>query len=462
MPERVEVELTPRAPGRRGRRGDVELAPTRVPVVDPPAVDDGDDVPPPFEGAPVATSEPAPTSDDRRLWTVALAVGVTALALGWVLGRAGGSGADVAAPTPTSVAPVTTVAGATIPEVDDLDDRPEARGEGVAPAESARPAPTTMAIDPDPPIRIDDRLLGKPFEVVTLAPGRKLLEIDLLTGIVDERHHDGLVFGQPSLYIGEDWALILTPFEARPSILFEGDGEAVETEVFGDNSPVLARAGEEFFWRLDGGLMSAGAGVAEELDRRGVPTGRTMELPRVPRAIDPAGGLIVEIPGGTFSIGHDGMADRITTGRLLAVSEASALAQECDEQLMCEYVVIDRSTRERTAVPLPPELAASVELSGEDWWNVASPFSPDDAAAALVWHRQDSAMLVVIELVTGDLVELAQVRGPASATWAPDGSYLFFLDGTRLRAWQRATGELFDVVDVPVEIGVGVRSAGPG
>ena len=87
-----------------------------------------------------------------------------------------------------------------------------------------------------------------------------------------------------------------------------------------------------------------------EIDAEGTQTGRSFQVPAGvwPQAGDPAGGVVVGAPGGTYQVGPDG-ARRLTTGNLIALSPRVAVATECGEDFNdCGLFVLDRATGQRT------------------------------------------------------------------------------------------------------------------
>ena len=70
---------------------------------------------------------------------------------------------------------------------------------------------------------------------------------------------------------------------------------------------------------------------------------------------DPAGGGVVQVSGGVFQVEADGPT-RITRGTLVAIGADRALVHECDEDLTCDYFLVDRSNSSRTPLVLSESL----------------------------------------------------------------------------------------------------------
>jgi hypothetical protein len=176
--------------------------------------------------------------------------------------------------------------------------------------------------------------------------------------------------------------------------------------------------------------------------------GQAIELPTAPLLADPAGGLVVQVPGGVFQVVPD-QATRITPGRLVALGPDRALTNECDEQLVCDYGVVDRSTGTRVPLPLDPALGEQPYL--ETTWTATSgsAFSADGRAVAFEWidpARGFGRWFVVLDLETGAFVEVGRSQEAVPYAWAPDGRVLLYVYGGRLMALDLDTGVANSIV----------------
>jgi hypothetical protein len=149
------------------------------------------------------------------------------------------------------------------------------------------------------------------------------------------------------------------------------------------------------------------------------------------------GGSYLRVPGGYR---------RISTGSVLAATGSSWLTAECDRQLRCRHLLMDRRSGRRREVHLVPTFAAEVTLVS---------LSPDSRYAAVAYRLGTSPTLHLIDLTNGvDREVAAQFDfGPTdgSLVWSPTGKYLATVAGQgRLVVAASATAKIVPLdVDLP-------------
>ena len=195
-----------------------------------------------------------------------------------------------------------------------------------------------------------------------------------------------------------------------------------------------------------------------EVDYEGNATGVFFEL--LPRqwvqSADPAGGVVVAAPGGTYNAGPDG-SRRITSGQVLALNAQKALIADCgDDLLSCGTFVLDRASGELTPLTITGQdaLGTDVPIPFESAGNWGAPqlftaISPDGRWAPLV--RADARQAFgLVDLTTGKFVQLAGF--PESGLWwSPDGQSAIYLRNQRLAMFDAVDGVTFDIaVGLPV------------
>lgn len=382
--------------------------------------------------------------DQRRIWgTVAIAV--AALALGWLLGRSGGSNDESSVDTSAT----TSLATSTTQQVDDVI-------AGVEPVVTVPPAAPVVVPETAPrafyettveQVKVHESVAGLPIEIVALGSGRRVISLDLETGALDTRVIDSQPFGPPTLFVGEGWLLLPSWDDDLASTLIPDDA-APESVELGPAWRLLTAPESGVIWRADAELFSDVIGVAEQIGLDGARLGVSVELPSAPLVADPAGGLVVQVPGGVFQVEPEG-ATRITPGRLVAIGADHALSHECDDQLICDYGIVDRATGMRSALLLGEALGEQPFL-GTTWTPTSgSAFSPDGASVAVEWIGTVNgfrAALVVLDLETGAVTEVAATIGAVPYAWSPDGRVLFYVHGGSLKALDIDTGEANSVV----------------
>jgi len=441
---RIEIELTSNEPARRHRRAaqrSDHSVPAAVPIVSPTE-------PPPVAEA--GEQPAAPPPGRNRLIGVAAGAGVAGLLVGWLAGSAGGDDG-----MPDQVATVTTVAAARNGPPPSFADDPslvEPDAAVLTPAADAEPRQTTT----DAPVaveshllRLDPRLVGLPYEIVTAASGGEVEYIDLASGtitIVDGPAGADTGF----LFAGDTWTLI--PSGSRGGALLYDERDAVPRRIE-NHEPwgILGIPGSPTLWMPDDNVLMNRPGSMLEVTPDLEPTGVRITVPASPATIEPPGNFIVPASGGTYIVSGDGIG-RITTGRLIALGQTAALAEECDEQLACKYVVIDRATSERRDLP---GLVRGAPLESVGWWTLGGhAISPDGRLALVGLPEYDrdrvgngysvTQQLAVIDLATGQTTPLTEETGYIQSVvrWTADSQFAFFMTNGEVFAYVAATGEL--------------------
>lgn len=383
---------------------------------------------------------PVPRAGRTPALRAAIAVGVVALAIGWVLGRASEPRTAPTATTPAASEPPTAV-DETLPSV-----------EATAPGSPAPATSTTLTTaPPEPPIAVDARVTGLPARVIAYAAGEQLVELDLATGTAARRVVERQPFGPVQLYAGRDWVLLPSFDPALPSTLLMA-GRPARLVDLGTAPQIVGLAGTDVIDGIDGIWRlvdaSGAATTVEIVGLDGEPTDVAIELPVAPVGVDPAGGLVVEVPGGTYTVGTDSPA-RLTGGKALAIGSGQLLAFECDDELACALHLVDRATgeRERVAGGVPGrDLApAPIAMGG-------SALAPDGSAAIVLWVAPGGTSLGVLELGDGSFTELLPGPEVAPVAWSPDGRFVFHLRGGRIVAFDRERGDTVDVASGVVAV----------
>jgi hypothetical protein len=447
-PERIEVELLSSAPSGASRPGSVTST---------------------------ASHDPQPLPGvGRRGVVVPLVVGIVALAAGWVIGRGSGSAPSIA-PDETSVteaadpidsiAPVPTTAASSSPPT------------SIASATSAAPAvaPDVYVVT-ERAVDVAAELLGQPMEIVAFGNGRQLMRLDLATARLVASEVVAQPFGRTRLLVGPTWALLPSTEAGLGSTLVRNEGRPVEVDV-GPASLIVGVADADSLWMMFTPVSTTGIVV----HRRGVdgrPRDEIGVVPSAPTSIDPAGGVVVELPGGTFGVRPQPAVETeagdarviepvvapITDGRLLALGADVAVAEECDALLVCSTYVIDRASGERRALDVdgalsglvPYGLAGTATVAPGGGAAVVEVLEPNDRASA-------QRSLGVIDLETGVVTEIGPTQDVGQTAWTPDGRFVLFIRGGRIAAYDIETGVTVVVADELVAIDAfGVRVAGDG
>ena len=420
-PQRIEIELTSHAPAT-GRRA----AATRALPVEPTQGDSGD------EQRPNSTER----DDRRRLIVTGLAAGAAALLLGWILGRAGGD-PDVA--TTGSSIPTETSIRSSLPLTGDALPTPLIT---VPRTTIVRPSTTTSTVLANEIVLIDEALLGFGVRIVGVEMGGNLIEVDADTGFLHRLDLEMPVGGPVGLAVGVDTAIIIN-HENGTAVSVVGD-EPAEPNTFLASGQLIAAPESGTLWRIAFDTTGRQQ-TAEEVAIDGTPTGVTIELPGYPILGDPVGGVVVGLPGGSFSITPSGV-ELLTSGNLVAIGRDKMLSVRCETTLICSMYVTDRSTKQETRLPTVLETPDSVQSIG--WWGYQSAGVSPDGRAAVIVHLADPRNhvyeLALVDLETGELTTLT-VMDTTSVAWSNDGRFALFLESGLLYAYDRDTGNEFVV-----------------
>jgi hypothetical protein len=419
--EPVEIQLTPTDPRRS--------PPT--PPTSTPARPDGD------ERGPRSGADENADGGRRRTVLAVVAVGLAALGLGWMLGRAtsddgdAGTVADTTTPRPERSA---AGVGVTLPPVEDL---PPTTAEP-----TLRTTTTTVAVD-SMTIEVEPRLADAPYELVGLGRSGELIELDLDEGDLTVRRDIGTTAsdGPSVVWAGTGWAVV--PDWNRGSTWLVEDGERPRPLALGPPWQIFEADVPGEFWILDDDLRVGAPGNAQRVDRRGEPLDAPVQLSEIPLFSDPTGGLVVQATGTVYRVDADGVT-RIVDGNLLALDERRAVARTCDDQLHCGYVVVDRTTGESSDLPIDD----SFRYFARYWPTIdATRIAPDGHTMAVTWSDPVTGeALGLIDLDTGDLTPLSRTSD-GTLRWTPDARFALYLDAGLPMAHDIEAGESFVIAD---------------
>lgn len=414
--------------------------------------------------------EPSVGLGRRRDVVVPLVVGIIALGVGWVIGRGGGADPP-AVPAATSVIEAADAVASIAPVPTTVASNPPPTS--IAPATSEPTTPGVYVVT-ERQVDVAAELLGQPVEIVAFGNGRQLLRLDLRTSRLVAAEVVAQPFGRTRLLVGPTWALLPSNEMGLDSTLVPDEGRPVEVDV-GPAPQIIGVADADSLWMMFTPVSTAGI-VVHKRGIDGRPRDEIGVVPSVPIAIDPAGGVVVELPGGTFGVrpqptvetdaGHarviEPVVAPITEGRLLALGVDLAVAEECDALLDCSTYVIDRASGERRALDVeggssglvPYAVAGTTTVAPGGGAAVVEVLEPSERASA-------QRSLGVIDLATGGVAEIGATQDVGQTAWTPDGRFVLFIRGGRMAAYDTETGVTVVVAGELVAIDTfGVRVAG--
>jgi len=393
-----------------------------------------------------------PGLDQRRLFITTTIVGVAALLLGWVVGRAEGS--DEVATTRDSSATTATTQQTRTPLLPEVNlPTPDVQSTIV---QVLRTTTTTMLVPPTlEEVELDPRLAGIDLTLVGVEQG-ELVELDLATQTLTRRDLGRVGSAPQSMIVGADWVVLTNQSGMTNLVHDDGRSEGVD---LGDAWQLLWQPGTDRFWRPSSGGGFGPPSVYDEVDLSGASTGARLELPANTWSwqVDPGGGLIVVTAGKIYSV-NESSTEFIGSGELLGLSADLAVVRDCDEQLRCALFVIDRMTGSVREVGGDQ---AVEEIAGMPWiWGAAArgSISPNGTMCVVVAESQNQPVMGLLDLISGAFVPLRKSFDVPSVVWSPDGRFAFFVDGLDgpdgstmpgLRVYDRQTDEIFSVMTQP-------------
>lgn len=385
----------------------------------------------------------------RRIVAVGAAAGAVGLALGWLLGGTTGPFDGSAAETPATsdeigaVTPEATgdsTAESTGDATSDSDDALEPI-DTVRPTTTARRTTTTSTLAPPATTEVvlDAALAGADFRIVGIVDNTATAEIDVAAGTMTTQKWGVGALDPYGSVVGDGWVAAGNPSNGQMRVV-TSDG-VISNAGIGDPWSLLWIEGTELFWRgEDGPPWQGGFNVYEQVDLSGEATGPTIEGRGMwPSGVDPAGGIVTTDQGKTYSLREEGV-DFIGEGQPLAVSADHAVLRTCDEQLVCGVFVVDRATGERRQVPVDGDRVPGGQFG---LGSIPGEITSDGGAASFFAPTERDVQVVVLDLVTGELRELAPMFGPpVGLAWSPDGRFGVFLDTSTPSLYDRETGEV--------------------
>ena len=289
----------------------------------------------------------------RRTAAIGTATGVVGVLVGWVIGANGdgdspspaitvfasdSSPTTAAAPTPAPVTPTPTTTKGTEPS-------------------SVQKVRTVGEFE------VSATVAGLPYEVVVLSSAGELRTMDLTTGRwVQSEPVDG-----EQAVAGNGWILV---GNGRNADLYRGG--SVQASIDVDLSRAWLDPTGDTLCVGDEELGQGRAGTVAELRPDGTASGRTIELPAMPSAIDHTGAFVVNTAAGSQLIGLDG-ATELSVDPVVALGPTAVISVVCDNGA-CGYSVIDRTDGQQRRLNLDHDFdVAPVDLGAFVWGEV----SPD-------------------------------------------------------------------------------------
>lgn len=302
------------------------------------------------------------------------------------------------------------------------------------------PAWTESSIAVPPPL--DG--FAAPTELVTLSPDRVLQRIELPSGRVRSLDLDG--WGDnPKLAVSDDSIAV---YDGRDVAVIRDD-EVIRRFDVPDGVLFLEA------WPATGSFVVTSAGSPSGMAERFVLSTDDGSLTPLTKAASDAmvvgaasflstGEMLMNGPGGVYSIGPDQQVRRIGGGDLLAVGRNHYAVEECDEKLQCAQFVVEAATGIRSAAVLD-------DLASFGIVDPSTRIAPDGRSIVGTDSSRDTGYRQIIDVVTGARADVGRLAAIYYADpWAADSSGLFVEEGgvVRFQVTDRAEEVTIDGVGV--------------
>lgn len=368
--------------------------------------------------------------------------------------------------------------------------KPDTPPSGSPTPSTSSPAPSRASGESSPPVSADD--VGPPRSWRQGAAAKPVVRNlgHPLLGVPSGSHDWELfVYGEGSVTrvepgrgrvtmtkvpgLGQDAAVnfIVTSAGAFGIDQNGGDGFAVLDGAKATHPPTTLTAGglntvlpgpdPDHVWALSYGQVGERAVLLDSHLRR---TGTVRSFPANQSPVrtvngqsDGAGTLVATTPGGTYTVGRDGLR-RITSGKVVGAGPTAWLVVECNDTNRCRHVVIDRRTGSRR------QIQTDLPLEGAPFepYGAISPNGTTMASTSYLGPRGPTVLLT--NLLTGQRRTVGHLytnnaAGTVSGmAWSPDSRWLFFVADTgEVTAVDPSTGRstvLHLGVDRPREVAV--------
>jgi hypothetical protein len=159
------------------------------------------------------------------------------------------------------------------------------------------------------------------------------------------------------------------------------------------------------------------------------------------RVFSPDGDALVSAPGGVYAVDPDGLAQRISTGTLIATGRTHWAIEECDETLRCAYSIVEWDTGTVTSGLLDP-------IARFGLIDPATHISPDGRSIAFRADSDGSGRRGILDVESGSWIPAGRINQLVYPdAWATDSSGLFVTDRF-LQFVDRATGAITEIVEL--------------
>lgn len=304
--------------------------------------------------------------------------------------------------------------------------------------------PRYAAPPPPPPQPITSGL-----SIIGLGREGDVHRIDIDTGAVITTSAPPLASGAPAYVFADPDGATIVSYDDVPSIRFDAASDTTRFAETTPRGPMVTGPLPGTVWSLNRQVGPDDPMTLDLIDASGNPVGVTIDAGPDTELLgsDGTGGVLVTSSlGGAYVFTADGVASRVTPGEVLAIGATAAYVRECDDQFACGIYRLDRATGERVLTDVPAlDIAGGDVAAGSPFGQSVSP----DGNVAFVRVSGFGADWMIVDLGSSTAVPAPGASVGSPMLWSDDSQWALYLSGDVLRLYDRASGSLRTLNNLP-------------
>ena len=308
-------------------------------------------------------------------------------------------------------------------------------------------------------VRMSDGAVAEPaapltsgLAVIGLGRDGGVVQIDIDTGAVISSPAPPLASGSPAYVFVDDGGATIASYDNVPSIRFDAaDGSARLTQSSAPGGPMIVGPFTNTVWQPRARVSPDDPLTLELVNSLGEELGATIDVGSASDTAllgsDGQGGVLVQSEfGGVYSLSVDGSTQRLTTGQVIALGPTVGYLRECDGAFTCGVFRLDRATGDRELIEISAfELAGADESSGSPIGQNVSP----DGDVALIRVSGFGTAWTMVDVAAGTTLPVVGAAVASPLVWSADSQWALYLSNDVLRLYDRASGRLRTLDNLP-------------
>ncbi len=299
------------------------------------------------------------------------------------------------------------------------------------------------------PVPTPTQAITSGLAIVGLGREGDVHQIDIDTGAVITTTAPPLASGAPAHVFADPDGATIVSFDDVPSIRFDAASGTAQLAGTTPRGPMVAGPFPGTVWSENRRVRPGDPLLLDLIDAQGTELGVTIDVGSDTELLgsDGTGGVLVKAAlGGVFVFAPDGSAARITAGEVLAIGATVAYVRECDDQFVCGIYRLDRTLGERVLTDVPAlDIAGGDEAAGSPFGQSVSP----DGNVAFVRVSGFGADWTIVDLAASTTVPVPGAAVGSPVLWSADSQWALYLSGDVLRLYDRASGSLRTLNNLP-------------